>query len=146
MQFVVDTNVLFSFFKSDSLTRNVIVLANCSWLAPVRARDELVKHADELCHKSKLKNIDSALELLQLYVTFVPVNEYIEHFNSVIPLAKDWSSKDKREFMDDIDFFALASLKNCSIWSNDALFKKQRSVPVFTTTELYPLLKSFGLL
>src|SRR3989344_3169822 len=108
MQFVVDTNILFSFFKSDSLTRKVIVLANCSWLAPVRARDELLKHADELCRKSKLKNIDSALELLQSYVTFVPVNEYKEHFKEGILLSGGWHLKDKREFMDDIDFFALA--------------------------------------
>ena len=146
MKFVVDTNVLFSFFKADSFTRNVIVLANCSWLSPERALDELKKHTVELSRKSKLDNIESVLDMLQSSVAFVPVDEYKEHFKTVLPLAKDWSSRDKKEFMDDIDFFALASSISCPIWSNDKLFKKQRAIPVFTTKELSPLLKSFGLL
>lgn len=146
MKFVVDTNVLFSFFKADSFTRNVIILANCSCFAPVRALDELNKHTAELSRKSQLAKIEPVLGMLQSSVAFVPVEQYKEHFKTVLPLAKDWSSRDKKEFMDDVDFFALASSISCPIWSNDALFKKQRKVPVFTTKELSPLLKSFGLL
>lgn len=135
---VVDTNILFSFFKKESFTRKIIIAASEEFSSPERSLEELNKYSETIRAKSKLtgEELDDTLSLLKKYVKFVPLEEYAEHLPAAISLASTFSTKDKEEFMDDIDFFALALKEKCSIWSKDKLFKKQVKVKVLTTAEL----------
>ena len=54
MNFVIDTNVLFSFFKSDSATRRIIINTPLRLYAPKETFAELVKYNDEICNKSHI--------------------------------------------------------------------------------------------
>ncbi len=139
MKLVVDTNVLFSFFKKDSFTRKFIILnKGMELISPELSLEELNKYANELLFKSKLtKNkLEEALLLLRSYVKFMPETEYKAQLKDAEALAGHFSAEDAGEFMEDIDFFALALKENCSIWSNDKLFRKQSSIVVFNTAEL----------
>lgn len=54
--------------------------------------------------------------------------------------------EEARSIMDGIDkndtvFVALALALNCVIWSNDADFKRQKNVMVYTTEELLKMLE-----
>ena len=142
---VVDTNILFSFFKKKSFTRTVIISTSEELISPVRSLEELEKYSETIRAKSNLtdEKLDEALSLLKEYVKFVPLDEYSKYLPEAILLASAFSSKDKEEFMDDADFFALALKEKCSIWSKDKLFKKQAKVKVVTTAELLEEFRDF---
>ena len=145
MKLVVDTNILFSFFKKESFTRQIIV-SNKTFelISPAHSLKELNKYSEELLSKSNLtKNeLESVLSLLHSYVKFIPLTEYKEQFKNATRLAKGFSKEESNEFKDDIDFFSLALKENCPIWSKDKLFKKQSVIKVFDTKELVKLLPS----
>ena len=139
--FVADTNVLFPFFRKDSATASVITGRHggaIKLLAPELAKAELNKYKLLLCSKSGIlpELFDRLLSLLEYFVEFIPLDEYKKHMPKAISLANAFSSKDKEDFMNDVDFFALALKEKCSIWSKDKLFKKQSRIKVLNTPEL----------
>ena len=144
MKLVVDTNILFSFFKKDSFTQKLIIDSSLELVSPEVALKELEKYSEELSIKSKIgrKDIDFMFSILKEYVEFVPLKMYKNEFKSSLKIAEKFSQKDVEEFLDDIDFFALASKERCSIWSQDVLFKKQSVIEVVNTTDLAKYFKS----
>jgi len=147
LKLVVDTNILFSFFKKDSFTQRLIVDSSLELISPELALKELKKYSKELSVKSKIgkDDIDFMFSLLKEHVKFVPSNVYKDEFKNSLKIAENFSQEDLEEFLDDIDFFALASKESCSIWSKDALFKKQSAIKVFNTIELAKYFKSHKL-
>ena len=144
MKLVVDTNILFSFFKKDSFTQKLIVDSSLELISPELALEELEKYSEELSIKSKIPidDINLMFSLLKEYVEFVPLTKYKNGFKTALKFAKNFEQKEVDEFLDDIDFFALALKKDCAIWSKDALFKKQSVIKVFDTTELAKYFKT----
>lgn len=128
----------FRFFKKDSFTQKLIVDSSLQLISPKLALKELEKYSKELSVKSKIgeEDLDFMFSLLKEYVDFVPLKAYKSEFTNSLNIAKKFSQKDFEEFLDDIDFFALASKEKCSIWSKDTLFKKQSIIKVFNTGEL----------
>jgi len=138
LKLVVDTNILFSFFKKESFTRKLIIDSSLELISPEVALKELQKYSKELSIKSKIskEDFDYMFSLLKEHVEFVPLYVYKSEFKASLKIAEKFSKNDVEEFLDDIDFFALASKERCSIWSKDTLFKKQSIITVFNTTEL----------
>jgi len=138
LRLVVDTNILFSFFKKESFTRKLIIDSSLELISPEVALKELQKYSEVLSIKSKIgkDDLDSMFSLLKEHVEFIPLQSYKNEFKTSLKIAEKFSQKDVEEFLDDLDFFALASKERCSIWSKDALFKKQSIIKVFNTTEL----------
>jgi len=138
LKLVVDTNILFSFFKKESFTRKLIIDSSLELISPEVALKELQKYSKELSIKSKIskEDFDYMFSLLKEHVEFVPLYVYKSEFKASLKIAEKFSKNDVEEFLDDIDFFALASKERCSIWSKDTLFKKQSIIKVFNTTEL----------
>lgn len=147
MKLVVDTNILFSFFKKESFTRKLILDSSLELVSPELALKELWKYSKELSKKSKINHDDlaSIFSLLEEHVEFVPLYAYKNEFKNSLKIAKKFLQNDVEEFLDDIDFFALASKERCPIWSKDALFKKQSIIKVFNTTELAEYFRSHEL-
>ena len=134
MKLVVDTNVLFSFFKKESETKKLILNFEILELAtPSFCIDELEEHKERICRKSRLSN-----------------SEYEEVLNALLIFVKVFSLSEYKDFLldakntspdpDDVDFVALALNLDCAIWSNDKGLKQQSVVKVFSTSELIKLL------
>jgi predicted nucleic acid-binding protein len=127
MKLVVDTNIIFSLFKSDSFTRKLIKENNLQLFAPEEIIEELIKYSDEICKKAKIEK-NKFLEDLALLNKII---EFKKPLKSSLELAKDHISDKADEI-----FLALAIELKIPLWSNDSHLKEQSRIKVFTTTEL----------
>ena len=134
MKFVVDTNVLISFFRNNPV-RFIIInsqLFNIELYSPEHCWKELFNIKSSISKYSKLsfEKIELAFEELKNFINIIPDG-----------LAISFKSKAEQLIHDkDIPIFALALKLDCPIWSNELLFKKQSSVKVFNTEDLRKLL------
>lgn len=126
------------------MTRTLIIGGSLELISPEVALKELQKYSKELAIKSDIntEELEDLVLRLKKHIEFISISRYRDTLRSSLKLAEQFPIKDVEEFLDDIDFFALASKEKCSIWSKDALFKKQSSIKIFTTTELLAYLKS----
>lgn len=140
MRFVVDTNVLFSFFWKNSPTKNI--MSKHKLVAPILSLKEINKYESLIKSKTNLSKKDFSIlkEQLAMNVDFVDEKEYCNLFKQAEKISNSFSGDDKEEFLNDLDFFALALKLNLPIWSNDKLLKKQSSIQVFNTIEVLELL------
>ena len=136
MKFVVDTNVLFTFFWEDSFTKSLLMDESLEFFAPEFALEEINKHTDEILKKTNI-SIEKFKELkrvLAIFVEFMPFNEYKEFLLEALSLIP--------KYPDDVDFLAVALKLNLPIWSNDLHLKQQLKVKILSTSDL---IKEFGL-
>lgn len=128
MRFVVDTNVLFTFFWKGSFTKGLLVDQDLEFFAPEFALQEINMHRNEILEKTGIspEKFRESKRDMAIFVEFVPLEEYSKFLKQAAPIP------DK----DDIDFVALALKLNLPIWSNDPHLKQQSQVKVFTTREL----------
>lgn len=133
MKLVVDTNILFSFFWKDSVTKKFIINSGVELISPVTALDELKKYKNDIIKKSKVTNkeFDLILEEIKVYVQFVKKEEYLEHINS----AKEISPDEK-----DADFLALCKRYSCCLWSNDDILKNQNEIEILSIKDVLELI------
>ena len=145
MKLVVDTNVLFSFFKKKSFTSELLFTPTLELISPEFSLRELQKYSGEIIRKSKINNkiFDALLFLLKEQIEFIPEHQYRDELKHALSVLKRVSPrKEVEEFLDDIDLFALALKEHCPIWSQEEFFKKQTIIEVFDTTTLAKYLKS----
>ena len=141
MLLVVDANVLFSFFKKDSIIRELIIdpesKHDLELISPTKLLSELDKHKSEICNKAKISlgEYEFPRNVLEVYIKIFP--------------DKFWqNSKSKAEEMlskhiKDTPYVALClSFKNngykVSLWSNEEKLKilERFGIKVFSTSEL----------
>lgn len=137
-RFVVETNILYSFFWKNSPTHKLLHLAvskEVDLFSPQFASKELVKHREEILFSSKIGNSEFSelIKMLSLLVGFKETSEYAEFMEESKLLFP--------EHLKDVDFFALALKLDCPLWSNERLHKKQSKVKVYNTDELRELLE-----
>lgn len=130
--FVVDTNVLFTFFWKASVSRELFVSQDLDLYSPEYAIEELKKYRDEIMKKAGLSEsaFDEIVKELKMLIKFVSIETYAPLFRSSLKITPD---------KDDADFVALAIKLRCSICSNDALLKAQKSIRVWSTKEVIEL-------
>ena len=133
---VVDANILFSFFKKDSLRRELIErLPNYGWklISPDYVIEELLNEKERIMKFSKIDEISFLflISLLQRKIETIPK----ENFDNWIDEAMKISPHSK-----DVPYFALALAFNAAIWSDEKAFKKQDEVKIFSTEELKKIL------
>ncbi len=133
MRLIVDTNILFSLFKLDSRTSEYLDKKEIYLAAPEFAISELKKHSSLIIEKSGISKRDFQiiLENMDLKIAIVPLEEYEPLLEMASKISPDKT---------DIDFFALAMLLKCPIWSNDSKLKEQNKIDVINTQELIQLL------
>jgi predicted nucleic acid-binding protein len=135
MQLALDSNILFSYFKKDSKTRELIVMIEFFELCTLRSRiDELANHCDEICRKAKI-NKEPFFESLEEMALFVAVIEDEE------ASLKAEEGKKLAPHIEDAPLFALALTLGCPIWSKEEAFKDQKQVKVYNTQDLIRLLR-----
>ena len=139
MPLVIDANVLFSFFKEDSSRRKLVInmsLLGEELISPQYCFDELADDKERVKRYSGIddKQFSKLLSTLETFILPVSETEYLEFAHEAEMLAPHQK---------DAPYFALALLKNCTIWSDEKAFKKQGKVKVVTTAELLEGLKDF---
>ena len=128
MELVVDTNIVFSLFRSDSFTRELIQKQDLKLFSPESLIKELDKYREVICSKSGIspESFSEAKQAVLAIITIVPESK--ESLLKAEPLISDKS---------DVPFLALSlDFNKIPIWSNDPHFKEQSLVKVFTTEEL----------
>lgn len=143
MKFVVDSNILFTFFWKNSVFESISLKQEFELVAPEYALEEINKYASEIKKRAKLTQEEfKKLKIeLAIRVEFIPLNEYLSFFKNIQSLIKDLPEKERIELLGDIDFLALALKLNIPIWSNDKDLKnKQNRVRVYNTEEVLKII------
>ncbi len=132
---MIDTNVLFSFFKRDSTTRRLILCISLDTpiYAPEYLLDELRSYSTLIRRKAHLthEDFERVLTLLRKYVTFIDYESYADFLDIAIRITPDPK---------DVDFVALALKLNAILWSNN---KELKSVPVLEVLNTREIIKMF---
>jgi len=142
MRFVVDSNVLFTYFWKGSVFRNAVEEESLKFFAPEFALMELKKHTPGILAKTGLKKTEfnqMRAELFQ-FIEFFAYEAYTSTKNDAKKALEKLSKDDKEAMIKDLDFICLAIKTKSSLWSNDKLLKKQHKIFVFNTHEIVQLL------
>jgi predicted nucleic acid-binding protein len=136
MELVVDTNVLFSFFKSDSSTRKIILGTSLILYTPHETVTELLKYTDEICIKSNItkKEFNRIRKMLYSLITTIPQSLFRKEFDAATSFLSD-SAKE------DAPFIGLALHLGIPLWSNDKTLKRQEKVTVISTSDLLRIIE-----
>jgi predicted nucleic acid-binding protein len=137
MKLVVNTNILFSFFRETPVRRLIVDSKSfgLELFTPEYAFDELKDNKSELMKYSGVESeeyLEFVFSVLQFFIKPIPSDFFKdckEEARKISPDAKD------------IPFFALALKLSCDIWSNEPRLKRQSRVKVFSTKELLEFLK-----
>lgn len=132
MKFVVDTNVLFTFFWKESFTKGILIDQDLEFFSPEFALREVNEHRDEILKKTGIspEEFKRLRTDLAICVEFIPLEEYSEFLQRASSIPDP----------NDVDFIALALKLDLPIWSNDPHLKEQSEVKVFSTKELIDFL------
>lgn len=131
MRLVVDTNILFSFFKEVSLTRSLILNPTLHLISPEKSLTELNKYSDEISKKAKNDNFRKVLGDLEKVVIFIPKKEYSSYISNAEKFSPD---------LGDSDFFALCLKEGCPLWSNDSILRRQDQIKILSTKDIIDIL------
>lgn len=134
MKFVIDTNILFTYFWKDSITKKLIMLKDLDLFSPEFALKEINKYKLDIIKKTKISEYKfNELKFdLAISIKFVSIKEYKDFLEQALKISPD---------PNDLDFFALALKQNLPIWSNDKILKEQNKVKIFNTKEVLNLIK-----
>lgn len=126
---VADTNVLFSFFWKDSITREIITSNQFKIYSPEYAITEILKYKQEIIKKTKItsKEFHEQLTELKEIIIFIPKEKYLEFFKHTADKIKD---------KNDIDFITLAYFLKTPLWSNDKELESQNIITIISTKEI----------
>lgn len=135
---ILDASILFSFFKKDSVRRNIVEElseSGCRLISPRFVFKELSDKRERIKKFGKINELAFAFifSLVDSKVDSFPegvYEEFLSEANKISPHA------------DDDPYFALALAFNAPIWSDETAFKKQSKVKVHSTSDL---VKKFGL-
>lgn len=133
MKIVVDTNILFSYFWHNSLTKRLLETSNFELVSPTTSLTEITKYKGEIMAKVGItgNEFSNFFSKLKKIVKFVNKSNYKSHIKEAQGISPD---------KDDVDFFALCLKENTFLWSNDSLLKNQTKVDVLSTKEVIELL------
>ncbi len=131
MIIVIDTNILFSFFR-DNPIRAIITysdLFDIKLLTPEYALDELRNNKDALKKYAKVneEEIEYLIMMLTRFVEIKPISTFEEFKEESKKISPD---------LKDAPFFALALKLNAVIWSNEPRLKHQSKIKVYSTREM----------
>lgn len=145
MKLVVDANILFSFFKKGSTTRELILDPELKYdldlSTPEYVLEEVGKHKDEICSKFSIfpQDFDIMFSSLPLFIKIVPKDVFGE--------ASAMAEEIVYPHLKDVPYVALSlSFKSkgydIALWSNEKRLKKleKHGIKVFSTSELIAFL------
>jgi predicted nucleic acid-binding protein len=135
---VVDSNILFSYFWKNSITKKIIDLDIFNLYSPDFALTEINKYKSDIIKKTKISSSEFNLVLdeLKSKIKFVSVLKYSSEFKKI--------DLNKIPNVNDVDFFACSLYLNAVIWSNDVILKNQSLCVVFNTKDILEIIKKIS--
>ena len=134
MRLVVDANILFSYFKKKSSTRDLIISnPDLEMYVPSFIFKELEKYRDVIIKKAKIdeRKFNIIIKDLKNITLKMEINEIKGQWENALNICPD---------PDDVQYFATALELGCAIWSNDKRLKNQDDVVVLNTKEILSML------
>ena len=133
MKVVVDTNILFSFFWRDSLTRELIKSNKFEIVCPKKAFEEINKYKEEIIRKTKIKESEFEFYLKEMkkIVRIIDKEEFSDFYGKAKEISPDKG---------DVDFLALCLKEKSELWSNDSKLKEQKEIHVLNTGDIIDVL------
>jgi predicted nucleic acid-binding protein len=133
MELVVDTAIIFSFFKPDSYTRGLfksLYMNRARLYAPQYLLDELLSLEGRICEYACIgrEEFMTTYVLLSQVMDIIPAEEYESHLVDALKLLNDHKK--------DAPFFALALKLRTPVWSNEKRFLEQKEIEILTTAQL----------
>ncbi|MBI2131051.1 hypothetical protein HYU10_04760 [Candidatus Woesearchaeota archaeon] len=131
---VVDASILFSFFKPESFTRNMLksaYLKDAKLIVPDFALDELYILKLKICKFCGIGGLEFIISfaLLSEIIDVIPRSEFKKFESGALKLLPEHTK--------DMPYFALALASDCAIWSGEKRFKQQSKVKIYSTSELF---------
>jgi predicted nucleic acid-binding protein len=134
---IIDSNVLISALIKNGFTRKILTHFDLNFVFPEYGIEEIYSYKKLIMKKSGIneKEFDVLLLRLLKYIQLIPLDMIIKYRIE----ANDIMGKiDKK----DVPFIAAALALNCSIWSDDKHFKKQKEIKIFTTKEVMEIYRN----
>jgi putative PIN family toxin of toxin-antitoxin system len=132
MLLVVDTNIIISGLIKDSVTREILLSADISFVIPEWVHTEIMKHKKLITKKAGIDQdeLDKYIQELFQVVQTIPLDRYKSFIKKGLKVMGDIDK-------DDAPFIAIAmALHADGIWTNDKDFEKQDAVRVWKTKDL----------
>ena len=137
MLVVIDANELFSLLiKGTIKSESIIFSDNIELIAPEFLLIEFSRNKQEILlktHRSE-EEFSRLISIFERRIRLKPKQEFEEFISKAAKLFPEHTK--------DVPYLALAMKFNCPIWSEEKLLKKQSSVKVFNTEELFEFLDS----
>lgn len=129
MKLIVDSNILFTYFWKESVTRKILLNGKLELFSPEFALEEINRYKKHIKERTNLteREFNSAKIDIGIGIIFVAIEEYKTFLKKALEISPD---------KNDIDFFALALKLKIPIWSNDKNLKKQNIIKVYSTEEI----------
>src|SRR3989344_1394610 len=128
MRLVIDANPFFAGFLRDAASRRIILSENVVLCSPAWLKEEFTRNEASLRKKFPSPAVfEETRDILLSFIALVPPREYNHTLDEALTLAKHAK---------DAPYFALALHLQCPLWSNEASFKKQPIIKVFSTADL----------
>jgi len=134
LKIVIDTNILFSYFWKNSITKKIIESNIFELYTPNFAFDELAKYKSEIIYKVKIteKEYNQTIKELNEKIIIVDPIKYSQELRKVTTIPD----------VNDIDFIALSMYLDKILWTNDNALTNQDYALVLNTKQiLYLLIK-----
>jgi predicted nucleic acid-binding protein len=136
-QLIPDANILFSFFKLDSIRRNAfkeLLKKECNFICPSYTLKELLNDKEKIKKYAGIDEFEFSylIQLLNKELNIISIEKYKDFL-----LKAEEISPHKK----DNAYFALALSLGIQIWSDEKLFQNQSKIKVYPTEELLEILK-----
>jgi putative PIN family toxin of toxin-antitoxin system len=132
MLLVVDTNIIISGLIKGSVTREILLSADISFVVPEWVHTEIMKHQKLITKKAGIDQdeLDKFIQELFQVVQTIPFDRYRSYIKKGLNVIGDIDK-------DDAPFAAVAlALKADGIWTNDRDFEKQDVIKIWKTQDL----------
>ena len=132
MLLVVDTNIIISSLIKGSVTREILLSADISFVVPEWVHTEIKKHQKLITKKAGIDQdeLDTFTEELFQVVQTIPFDKYKSYIEKGLNVMDDIDK-------DDAPFVAIAlALGADGIWTNDKDFEKQDVIKIWKTKDL----------
>ena len=137
MLVVIDANELFSLLiKGSKLSKEIFLSKNIELIAPEFILEEFTNNKSELLSKAHRTETEfsEVLSVFKNRIKLISEQEFREFIPKALRLFPEHTK--------DVQYLALALKLDCSIWSEEKLLKKQSSIKVLNTNELFDLISS----
>jgi predicted nucleic acid-binding protein len=135
MKIVVDANIVISAAIMPGKTREIITLANATFLAPPELEDEVRAKSPIIADKGNMSETD-AEEVLDLLFATIGTVPYGIPQSDIQKARKAIGDED----LDDVPYLATAITVNATaVWSDDDVFEEQKYVEWYTTDDIVQL-------